>query len=180
MKKAIYALILPLVVIGGLVFANRETNADTSKKPVPLAPSAAKFKTGRELWEETPDGIAYKKWEACPAGQKVLTCAAKIMKNTSESSEMEAVVTSLSLPPHSRLGFGVMARIDGEDYILSFGLENGDEFNQLRNLRVNDKIIIKSHSVSWAPKYAYPIVAGNYVERDGKVLYKRDPRKDGC
>ena len=66
---------------------------------------------------------------------------------------MEAVVTSLSLPPGSRLGFGVMVRINGDDYILSFGQENSDknllnfnnEFQQLRSLKVNDKIIIKSH-----------------------------------
>jgi hypothetical protein len=33
---------------------------------------------------------------------------------------MEAFVTSLSLPPGSRLGFGVMVRINGDDYILKF------------------------------------------------------------
>ena len=93
---------------------------------------------------------------------------------------MEAVVTSLSLPPGSRLGFGVMARINGEDYILTFGLENSNEFQQLHSLKVNDKIIIRSHSVSWAPKYSYPIVSGDYVERDSKIIYKRAPRKGGC
>jgi hypothetical protein len=69
-----------------------------------------------------------------------------------------------------------MARIDGEDYILRFD----DDPHQLRSLKVNDKIIIKSHAVSYAPKYAYPIVSGEYVERDGKVIYKHLPRKGGC
>ena len=93
---------------------------------------------------------------------------------------MEAVITSLSLPPGSQLGFGLMARINGEDYILSFGLEKSDEFQQLRSLKVNDKIIIRSQSVSYAPKYSYPIVSGDYVERDSKIIYKRAPRQDGC
>jgi hypothetical protein len=101
---------------------------------------------------------------------------------------MEGVVTSLSLPAGSRLGFGVMVRINGDDYILAFGPENAgsntlnnkNEFEQLHNLKVNDKVIIKSHVVSYAPKYAYPIITGDYVERDGKVIYKRAPRKGGC
>ena len=93
---------------------------------------------------------------------------------------MEAVVTSLSLPPGSRLGFGVMVRINGDDYILSFGPENSNEFQQLHSLKVADKIILRSHSVSHAPKYSYPIVWGDYVERDGKIIYKRVPRKGSC
>jgi len=76
----------------------------------------------------------------------------------------------------------VMVRINGDDYILSFGPEKSDdnEFQQLHSIKVNDKIIIKSHSVSHAPKYSYPIVSGDYVERDSKIVYKRAPRKGGC
>jgi len=101
---------------------------------------------------------------------------------------MEAVVTSLSLPSGSRLGFGVMVRINDDDYILSFGSVKSDknvlnyknEFEQLHSLKVNDKIRIKSRTVSHAPKYSYPIVSGDYVERDSKIVYKRAPRKGGC
>ena len=92
---------------------------------------------------------------------------------------MEAVVTSLSLPPGSRLGFGVMTRIDGVDYIVKFEPEKS-QLEQLHSLKVNDKIIIRSHSVSHAPKYLYPIVSCEYVERDRKVIFKRVPRKGGC
>ena len=180
MKKVIYALILPLVVVSGLVFANREIKNETSKKSTPKPFSAAEMKAERERWEATPDGIKFKKWEASPEGKKVLADAAKISNQISASTNMEAVVTSLSLPPGSRLGFGVMVRINGYDYILSFGLENSNEFQQLHSLKVNDKIIIRSHSVSYAPKYSYPIVAGDYVERDSKIIYKRAVRKDGC
>jgi len=173
MKKIIYALILPLFVAGGLVFANHEIKNEPFKKSAPKPLSAAE-------WEATPDGIKFKKWEASPEGKKVLAGAAKIRNHIRASTNMEAVVTSLSLPPGSRLGFGVMARINGDDYILSFGLENSNEFQQLRSLKANDKIIIRSHFVSYAPKYSYPIVSGDYVERDGKIIYKRAPRKGGC
>ena len=180
MKKIIYTLILPLVVVSGLVFANREIKNETSKKSILKPLSAAEMKAGRKKWEATPDGIKFKKWEASPEGKKVLVSAAKIRNQISASINMEAVVTSLSLPPGSLLGFGVMVRINGDDYILSFGPEESNEFQQLHSLKVNDKIIIKSHFVSYAPKYLYPIVAGDYLERDNKIIYKRAPRKGGC
>ena len=179
MKKVIYALILPLVVVSGLVFANREIKNETSKKLPPKPLSAAEMKAELKKWEATPDGIMYKKWEASPEGKKVLAGAAKIRNHISASTNMEAVVTSLSLPPGSRLGFGVMVRINGDDYIVKFEPEKY-QLEQLHSLKVNDKIIIRSHSVSYAPKYSYPIVSGDYVERDSKIIYKRAPHKGGC
>ena len=167
MKKVIYALILPLVVVSGLVFANLEIKNETSKRSTPKPLSAAEREA--EL----------KKWEASPEGKKVLAGAAKIRKHISAFTNMEAVVTSLSLPPGSRLGFGVMARINGDDYIVKFEPEKS-QLEQLHSLKVNDKIIIKSHNVSHAPKYSYPIVSGDYVEQDSKIIYKRAPRKGGC
>jgi len=180
MKKVIYGLILALVVVSGLVFANREIKNETSKKSIPRHLSAAERKAALKKWEATPDGINFKKWKASPEGQKVLAGAAKIRNHISDSTNMEAVVTSLSLPPGSRLGFGVMVRINGDDYILSFGPKKSNEFQQLHSLKVNDKIIIRSHFVSYAPKYSYPIVSGDYVERDSKIIYKSAPRKGGC
>ena len=178
MKKVIYALILVLVVVSGLVFANHEIKNETSKKsPKPL--SAAEMKAGRERWEATPDGIKFKEWEASPAGKKVYAAEAKIRKQITDSTDMEAVVTSLSFPPGSMLGFGVMARINGDDYIVRFDAEES-QLEQLQSLKVDDKIILRSRNVSHAPKYAYPIVSGDYVERDNKIIYKRAPRKGGC
>ena len=179
MKKVIYALILPLVVVSGLVFANREIKNETSKKSTPKPLSADERKAELKKWEATPAGIMYKKWEASPAGKKVYAAEAKIRRHISDSTNMEAVVTSLSLPPGSRLGFGVMARINGDDYIVKFEPEKS-QLEQLHSLKVNDKIIIRSRNVSHAPKYSYPIVWGDYVERDSKVIFKRVPRKGGC
>lgn len=182
MKKLIYVSILPLMVVSGLVFSNREIEMETAIKSIPKPLTADERKAAREKWEATPDGIMFKKWEASQAGKKVYASEAKIRKAITDYSNMEGVITSLSLPPGSRLGFGVMVRINDDDYILSFGAEksNNNEFLQLHNLKVNDKIIIKSHSVSHAPKYAYPIVSGDYVEQNGKVIYKRVSGKGGC
>jgi hypothetical protein len=179
MKKVIYALILPLVVVSGLVFANRKIKNETSKMPVPKPLTAAERAAGLKKWEATPDGIRFKQWEASPQGKKVLDGAAKISKPIIAFTDMEAVITSLSLPPGSRLGFGVMARIDGVDYIVKFDPEES-QLEQLQSLKVNDKIIIRSHTVSYAPKYLYPIVWGEYVERDNKVIFKHVPRKGSC
>jgi len=179
MKKVIYALILPLVVVSGLVFANHEIENEISKKSTPKPISAAEREAAMKEWEATTAGIMFKKWEASPAGKKVYAAEAKIRKHLTDSSNMEAVITSLSLPPGSRLGFGVMVRINGDDYILKFEPEKS-QLEQLHSLKVDDKIIIRSRNVSHALKYAYPIVSGDYVERDSKIIYKRIPRKGGC
>jgi len=179
MKKVIYALILPLVVVSGLVFANSEIKNETSKKSTPKPISAAERRAAMKQWEATPAGIMYKKWEASPAGKKVYAGEAKIRKSLRDYTNMEGVITSLSLPPGSRLGFGVMVRINGDDYIVKFEPEKY-QLEQLHSLKVNDKIIIRSHTVSHAPKYSYPIISGDYVERDGKIIFKRVPRKGGC
>lgn len=178
MKKAIYALALLLVVAGGLVFANRECKKDTAKKATPRPLTAAEREAELKKWEATPAGIRYKQWEASPIGIKVLSDAATIRKHIHASENMEAVVTSLSLPPGSRLGFGVMARIDGADYIVTFEPEKS-QLEPLQSLKVDDKLIIKGHVVSFAPKYSYAIVAVEYAERDGKMIFKHGPRK-GC
>jgi hypothetical protein len=179
MKKVIYALFLPLVVVSGLVFANREIKNEPSKKEAAKPLSAAEREAELKKWEATPDGINFKKWEASSAGIKVYAAEAKIRNHISAFTNMEAVGTSLSLPPGSRLGFGVMASIDGVDYIVRFDTEKS-QLEQLHSLKINDKIIIRSHSVSHAPKYAYPIVSCEYVERGSKVIFKRVPRKSGC
>lgn len=180
MKKIIYSLILVLVVLSLLVFANREIKSETVKKPILKPLSAAEKLAARKNWEASPDGIMFKNWEESPVGKKVYESATKISKSVKDYTNMEGVITSLSLPPGSRLGFGMMIKIKDVDYILSFWALKSNEFQQLRSIKVNDKIIIKSHFVSKAPKYDYPIITGEYVERNSKIIYKRAPRKGGC
>ena len=168
MKKFTYTLLLSIYLISSSAFVNFDKNKEAVK-------SAALKK-----WEATPEGIFFKKWEASPAGKKVIESTSKIRKSINEFSGMEAVVTSLSLPASARLGFGLMVNIKGEDYILAFGPDLNKEFGSLRDLKVNDKILIKSHSVSKAPKYIYPIIAGDYIEKNNKLIYKRTLNKGGC
>jgi hypothetical protein len=168
MKKLNFILFLPVLLICGLVYAHSENNKVIAKSDA------------LKKWEASPEGIFFKKWESSAAGKKVYASEARIRKSIKEFSNMEAIVTSLKLPAGSRVGYGVMVRIKDEDFILSFGPALKNEFDQIRGLKVNDKITIKSHSVSHAPKYAFPIVAGDYVERDGKIIYKRIPNKGGC
>jgi hypothetical protein len=198
MKKNISIVILTLAVVGGLVFSFTQFNNESvpkneikagapiisKQKPLTAEESKAELKK----WEASPDGIQFKKWEASPTGQKVYAAEAKIIQSIKNNTAMEAVVTSLSLPEGSRVGFGFMIEIEGQEYILSFGMEQPGknnlnlkrEIDLLRTLKVNDKISLKSNNVSHAPKYAYPIVSGDYVGREGEIIYKRTPRKGGC
>lgn len=179
MKKLIFAFMLPLIVVSGLVFANCVIKNETIKTPFPKQLSAAERKAEMKKWEATPAGKKFKEWEVSPRGKKVYAAEAKIRKHIIDYTTMEGVVTSLSLPPGSRLGYGVMVRINGDDYIVTFDTEK-TQLEQLRNLKVNDKIIMKSQYVSHAPKYSYPIVGCDYLERGNKVVFKRIPRKGGC
>ena len=192
MKKIFYVLILPLVILGGLVFSfapfnhnlgvnNKIKNKET-KKSISKPLSAAESKAALKKWEASPDGIMFKKWEASPTGKKVQASADKISQPVRNYANMQGVVTSLSLPAGSRLGFGMMININENDYILSFGPEKSgsNEFEKLHSLKVNDKIIIKRHNISKAPKYSYPIISGDYVEQNGKIIYKRVLNKGGC
>ncbi len=176
MKKLIYALAIPLVVAGGLLFANRENE---NEKSTPKLLPATDTRTEREKWEASPDGLKFKEWEVSPAGRKVYAAEAKIRRQIKDGSSIEAVVSSLTLTPGSRLGYGLMVKINGEEYILTFNPAKPD-LGKLKSLEVNDRIIIKSNVVSHAPKYAYPIITCEYAERDGKEIYKRVLPKDGC
>jgi hypothetical protein len=185
MKKIFYIVLL-LFAVSGLLFASLENKTENSKTSISKPLSIEEKKAAMKKWEATPEGMLFKKWETSAEGKKVQVSADKIRNAVKEYTIMEAVVTSLSLPQGSKLGFGIMVSINGEDYILAFGTEtisktkSTNEFEQLFKLKVKDKITIKSHHVSKAPKYAYPIVSGDYVERDGKVIYERVYPIEGC
>lgn len=187
MKKIVITSVLVLAVISGLAFSfvpaahdpGAEIKNETPDKAIPKSLSDSEQKAAMKKWEATPDGIRYNKWVASPAGQKVFASTAKISKSVKDYTDMPTVVTSLSLPPGSRLGFAMMVRIGAEDYILQFAPEKS-QLAQLQSIRANDKIVIRSRGISHAPKYSYPIVSADYVVRDGKVIFKRVRKKGGC
>lgn len=179
MKKLIFALTLPLIVMSVLVFANLKITNEPVEKQSQKPLSPAEKTAAMKKWEATPDGIKFKEWEISPRGKKVYAAEEKIWKHLTDYSNMEAVVTSLSLPSGSRLGSGVMVRINDDDYIVTFDATESQR-EQLQSLKVNDRILIKSRYVSHAPKYAYPIISCGSLEKDDKVIFKRVPRKGGC
>ena len=188
MKKVIYALTLSLVVVGGIVLAAREIKNENYHKRSLRPLSTAERNAAMKKWEASPDGQKLKKWDASPTGVRVHLSADKIRKHVTDFTNIEAVVTSLSYPSGTLGGVGMMVKINGEDYILHLQPEKSNnvflstttDFQELNSLKVNDRIVIRSHSTSYAPKYPYLIISGDYVERDNKIVFKRPVRTDGC
>ena len=191
MKKTIYLLILSLVVVSALVFsfapfangsgANRETKNEpkTSSKPLSIADKKAMME-GRKKWEASPDGIKYKEWEVSPEGKKVHASHDKIKKYIKDFTNMEAVVTSVTFQRNGKSS-GIkwlIVNINGEEYMMQFIPK---DFKQLKNLKVNDKIIIRSRSAGYSSNHPYLILSGDYIEYNNKILFKRDFSKNkGC
>lgn len=180
MKKTIYVLILPLVVVSGLVFANREIKNGTARSPKPLSvvDRKARMADDKKKWEASPDGIKYKKWEVSPEGKKVQASYAKIKNHLKAFTNMEAVVTSVTFQRANGKSSGskwLIVKINSDEYMMQFSAK---DFQQLNNLKVNDKIILRSRSAGYSPNHPYLIVSGDYIEQDHKVLFKRDFSKD--
>ena len=182
MKKTIYVLILPLVVVSGLVFANRDIKNETKPSPKPLSIADSKADLDqRKKWEASPDGIKYKEWEVSPEGRKVHASHDKIRKYIETFTDMEAVVTSLTFQRENAKSSGpkwLIVRINGEEYMMQFIPK---DFEQLKSLKVNDKIIVRSRSAGYSHNHPYLIISGDYIARNNKILFKRDFSKNkGC
>ncbi len=192
MKKTIYCLILSLVVVSGLIFsfapfaygsgANREIKNETkpSPKPLSIAERKARMDEERKKWEASPDGIKYKAWQVSPEGKKVHASHDKIRKYLKAFTNMEAVVTSVTFRRNGKSSAikWLIVRINGEEYMMQFSPK---DFQQFKSLKVNDKIILRSHSAGYSHNHPYLIVSGDYIEQNGKVLFKRDFSKNkGC
>ena len=182
MKKVIYALILPLVVVSGLVFASREIKNETERSQKPLSNANRKARLDdRKKWEASPDGIKYKEWEDSPEGKKVHASHDKIKKDIKAFTNMEAVVTSVTFQRTNAKSSGpkwLIVRINGDEYMMQFIPK---DFQQLNSLKVNDKIIVRSRSAGYSPNHPYLIISGDYIEQNNKILFKRDFSKNkGC
>ncbi len=176
----IYVLILPLVVVSGLVFASIKNETKPAAKPLSAAALKARLVADKKKWEASPDGLRYKAWELSAAGKKVRASHDKIKPYLKAFTHMEAVVTSVTFErakgkPEPKW---LLVKIAGEDYMMQY---TAKEFAQLKSLRVNDKIIVKSHSAGYSPNHPYLIVSGDVIEHNNKVLFKRDFSKNkGC
>lgn len=180
MKKNSYALVLLLVVVSGLVFANRKTKNDNTPSPKPLSIAAreARMVEDRKKWEASADGIKYKTWEASSAGKKVHASHDRIRKKLDGLASMQAVVTSLTFHRANESASApkwLIVKINGEPYMMQF---TSKDFERLKSLKVNDNIIIKSRNAGYSPNHPYLIISGDYIEKDGKVLFKRDFNKN--
>jgi len=192
MKKMIYLLILPLLVVSGLVFsfapfaygsgANREIKNETrpSAKHLSIAHKKAGLEE-RKKWEASADGIKFKEWERSPEGKKVYASHDKIKKQLKAFTDMEAVVTSVTFQRADAKSSGpkwLVVTINGEAYMMQF---TPKDFQQLNSLKVNDKIIVRSRSAGCSPNHPYLILSGDYIAHNNKVLFKRDfSKNNGC
>ena len=177
-KKIIYALILPLVVVSGLVFSNCETKNENSIKASPKPLSADESKEVLKKWEASPDGINYKKWEASPEGKKVQASHDKIREYLDQFTDMEAVVTSVTFQRENANSTGpkwLIVKINDEEYMMQFMPK---EFEQLKSLKVNDHIIVRSRSAGYSPNHPYLILSSDYIALNNKILFKRDLSKN--
>ena len=181
MKKTIYVLILLLVVVSGLVFANREVKKETKPSQKTLAVANKKANVDeRKKWEASPDGIKYKEWQTSAEGKKVYASYINIKRYIKAFSDMEAVVTSVTFQRENANASGpkwLIVKIEGEDYMMQFTTK---EFQQLSSLKVNDKIIVRSRNASFSNNHPYLIVSGDYIAHDKKILFKREFKNDGC
>ncbi len=179
-KRVIYALMLSLVVVSGLVFANGGIKKETerSAKPLSVADRKARLEDDRKKWEASADGIRYKAWEVSAAGKKVHASHDKIRASIKAFANMEAVVTSVTFRRENGKSPGpkwLIVSIKGEEYMMQFIPK---DFEQLNSLKVNDKIIVRSHSAGYSSNHPYLILSGDYIERNNKVLFKRDFSKN--
>lgn len=181
MKKTIYVLILLVVVVSGLVFANREVKNENKPSQKVLAVANKKANVDeRKKWEASPDGIKYKEWQTSAEGKKVYASYVNIKRYIKAFSDMEAVVTSVTFQRENVNASGpkwLIVKIEGEDYMIQFTTK---EFQQLSSLKVNDKIIVRSRSAGLSNNHPYLIVSGDYIARDNKILFKREFKNDGC
>ncbi|HLP63116.1 hypothetical protein [Flavobacterium sp.] len=178
MKKIIYVLISSVVVVSGLVFANHQIKNETPKSSIPKHHTTAESKAALKKWEASPDGIKYKEWKNSPEGKKVQASHDKIRRSINTFANMEAVVTSVTFQRENAKSSGpkwLIVKINDEKYMMQFAPK---DFEKLKNLKVNDKIIVRSRSAGHSPNHPYLILSGDYIEQNNKALFKRDLSKN--
>jgi hypothetical protein len=174
MIKLIYKLVVALVIVCGPAFSNTKTTQQAKPN------SATEKKAALKKWVASPDGIQYKKWQTSPAGKKVQASYTKIKNSIKTFAPMEAVVTSVTFQrPNTNASAPkwLIVQIEGEKYMMQYVPK---DFEKLKSLKVNDKIIVKSRSAGFSPNHPYLILSGDYIAKDNTVLFKREVNKNHC
>ena len=161
-----------------------KTEIKKETKPVKRTLSNAEKKSmleQRKKWEASPDGIKFNDWKNSPEGKKVQASYEKIKNEINAFDKMEAIVTSVTFQfpttnPSSPKW--LVVKINGEDYMMQF---SPNDFEKFKNLKVDDKIFIRSRSAGFSHNHPYLILSSDYIEHNNKVLFERDLSKnDGC
>ncbi|WP_298137119.1 hypothetical protein [Flavobacterium sp.] len=182
MKKNTSVLHLLFIIVIGLVFANCENKNETKSttpKTLTIADKNSQLEK-KKKWEASPDGILFNEWKNSDEGKKIQASHNKIKKQLKEFSGMEAVVTSVTYQRENTKSGPkwLVVKIDDEEYMMQFIPK---DFKSLSNLKVNDKIIVKSRNASFSPNHPYLILSSDYIEQNNEVLFKRDLSKNkGC
>jgi hypothetical protein len=83
------------------------------------------------------------------------------------------VVTSVTFQRENAKSGGpkwLIVEIEGETYMMQFIPK---EFEPLKSLKVNDKILVRSRNAGFSHNHPYLILSGDYIAKDNKVLFKR-------
>jgi len=88
------------------------------------------------------------------------------------------MVTSVTFQRENAKSSGpkwLIVKINNEEYMMQFSLK---DFEQLKSLKVNDKIIVKSRSAGYSHNHPYLIISGDYIAKNNTILFKRDFSKN--
>lgn len=178
MIKLINVIIFGLALISMPLFANSNYKILLIEKTNPKSESVNEKNTPLKKWEASSDGIQYKKWKTSTEGKKVQGSYEKIKKNIQSFSPMNAKVISVTYQrPNSKVSGPkwIIVQIQGEQYMMQYVLK---DFVKLKSIKINDKIIVKSHSAGLSPNHPYLILSGDYIAKNNTVLFKRDLNKN--
>ncbi len=178
MIKLINVIIFGLALISMPLFANSNYKILLIEKTNPKSESVNEKNTTLKKWEASSDGIQYKKWKTSTEGKKVQGSYEKIKKNILSFSPMNAKVISVTYQrPNSKVSGSkwLIVQIQGEQYMMQYVLK---DFVKLKSIKINDKIIVKSHSAGLSPNHPYLILSGDYIAKNNTVLFKRDLNKN--
>ena len=163
------------------VFLLTACSSEHTTGPLSKAEIKAQQADIRKRWEASPDGIKYRQWQDSQAGKRVRASHEKIRGYIQAFAPMEAEVCSLTFKRENKGASSpewLLIKIEGEEYMMQF---SPGEFDQLKSLKVKDKIMVKSRSAGFSPNHPFLILSGDYIARNKELLFQRKLSKNkGC